>query len=1139
MAQRLAQHLMAKGLVSAKLVDEALKRAESARMSLDTVLLQLGAIAEAGVLQAISDVSGVRLVNLADFEPNLEAAPLMPFKMSKQLGVVPLSVDGQTLHIACQYPVPTAQLKDVGFLLGRKLELWVALEARVRDWQSVLYGQPLEPAYARLLKQLDPSRPAPAPPVPEAEDDNPLIGDDTESLSSEVVQRSLSGLNEEPVLLTKPRKKKPRIEVIDEPSVVVDAAVEVVVSEVLGEGVEPRTTQFDATAYSRFARGGDDSGPQVPLDEQDRTRVLDLKGYENFARRLSTPDAAGAPLVFPGGVLPPRTAPPPPTMPPVTPGGWVQPASPARPPPEKVKPAPEEKAPSQPGARAAPARTGAPRTIEAPQVSASGRVPKSGESTGKAASKPGLPRVEAAPEARPTPPEPAPLGATARDETDFSDVDAMLQAPMAPAPVVPPEPPPALPVPQPRALTRPAPSFTGAMAVAELRGGTEPSPAVTREAERVAPPRSTARPAVTAAEPAERTPPPPIIGLAEAWTVPDPGVALQWSKASLQSPVAATPDAPAASEWQRPADGAPPAPAWQQPREGASDDSSRAPAPEWQQPREGASDDSSQAPAPQRQQPRARAADDSSLAAAPQWPQSRARAADDSSQAAAPQWQQPRAGGAAAAGWPQSSAVEASAQAVYPQPPGLAPSSAMEWTLAQARASLKEATSDREGLMSVVLEYGRRAFDFVSAFAVMRGAAVGWDSRGDGDVYAVRQLAVPLDAASVFRTVALTRGSYVGPLPPDALTQHYLALLGRAPRTVFVWPIEVQSRLVAIVYGDCGSRPISQRRLSDFILFCQDLPSAFHDLIVFRKQNPRAPPAFAAPPQDLQQAAADAVSGGEAPQDTEWFNGLITLLTGPDPSERSMAMLEFLKTPEASARALSHAFPGPTGWSRLPVLDLPEPDELGPVPGALARLGHAGAVALAPLLDSSDSDARYLALLTAGSLRYPEVVDGVLRGLFDYEPDISSAARAAATAYELRQQFASNDPLRRSLAARALGVLHDREAIDGLINLTGSEDELCATSAAEALKEVTRANFGTNPRAWTAWWARARSQRRVEWLVEALASEDFDLRLAAIEELSRAFSETYGFQADGPAVERLTALEHWQNVIGSRPDLDV
>lgn len=935
MAQRLAQHLMARGLVPAKLVDEALRRVESSKVGLDTALLELTAISESGVLQAISDVSGIRLVNLSDFEPNAEAGPLMPFKMSKQLGVVPLSIDGQTLHVACAYPVPTVQLKDVGFLLGRKLELWVAVEARVRDWQSVIYGQPLDPAYQRVLRQLDPNR------APE----NP-----TESLSAEVVERSLDGITEEPLLLTAPRKKKKTIEVVDEPSVIV-------ASEAVALGDEDsHTTVLDPTAYSRFARGGE--APAVPLDESESTRVLDTRGYANFAK-LSTAEAAmnNNAMVFPGGVLPPRTSappPPPPTMAPVR--EWVQPAS-------------------------------APRTAKAPAE------------VKRASTQPPVEKQvrSAEPEARPTPPEPTPLGATVStglDETDFSDVNEVISPPPTAAPVVPPEPPPALPV-----VASPVPSSPRPATVVPL---TEPFSTV----------------------PTEPTPQAlPVVAAQESWTVPPPG----------------------------------------------------------------------------------------------------------------------------ASPWPQSSATLAASEVVYPAPPGLAPSSAMEWTLAQARQSLQGASNDRETLIHVVLEYGRRAFDFVAAFAVMRGSAVGWDVRGDGDPEVVRQLAIPLDAASVFRTVALTRGSYVGPLPPDALSQHYLALLGRAPRTVFVWPVEVQSRLVAMLYGDCGSKPVSQRRLADFILFCQELPTAFHELILFRKQNPKAP-AFAVPTPLPSAEAAPPPS--DVPADAEWFAGLITLLTGPDPSERSMAMLELMKTPEASAAALAHAFPGPTGWSRLPVVELPESDELGPIPGALTRLGHAAAVSLCPLLDSSDSDTRYLALLTAGSLRFPEVIDGVMRGLFDLEPDISSAARAAATSlrslptfqgrlFELHRELGSTDPLRRSLAARALGVLHDREAIDGLINLTGSDDELVANAAADALKEITRANLGTQPSAWTAWYARARSQRRIEWLVEALASDDFDLRLSAIEELSRTFGDNYGFFADGPQAERLQALEQWQNIIGSRPDLDV
>jgi hypothetical protein len=783
-----------------------------------------------------------------------------------------------------------------------------------------------------------------------------------------------------PLLLTGPKKKKKKkkIEVVEEPSVVVSAD-----AVPLGEGEEHSTAVIDVTAYSRFARGGDDSGSLgVPLDEHDSTRVLDLRGYANFAKQLSTTEHTPNSLSFPGGVLPPRTSappPPPPSMPPVAPA-WVQPASAPRPPSERVV-----------VPKVSPARP--PSKPAAPSVAQ------------------GAPKPPPAPEARPTPPEPAPRGAMA-DETDFSDVNDVIQPRLA-DPHIPPEPPPSLPRP-----SRPPPSFTGATVV-------PPAPSAPRGG---VVPLSEPLTGATVTAPGIQTAPPPPAPVAEGWTVPPPG---------------------------------------------------------------------------------------------------------------------------ASPAWPQSSAAVAAAQPVYPAPPGLAPSSATEWTLAQARQSLKEASSDRDALINVVLEYGRRAFDFVAAFAVVRGAAAGWDARGDADVSAVRQLSVPLDAASVFRTVALTRGSYVGPLPPDALTQHYLALLGRGPRTVFLWPVEVQSRLVAMLYGDCGSKPVSQRRLADFILFCQDLPTAFHDLIIFRKQNPKAPQDFAVPtPLPSADPSEPPKAYESPPSDVEWFSGLISLLTGPDPSERSMAMLELMKAPEASAVALAHAFPGPTGWSRLPVVELPEPDELGPIPGALTRLGHAAAVAIAPLLDSSDSDARYLALLTAGSLRFPEVIDGVLRGLFDLEPDISSAARAAATSlrylptfqsrmHELRRELGATDPLRRSLAARALGVLHDREGVDGLINLTGSEDELVATSAAEALKEITRANFGTQPSAWTAWYARARSQRRIEWLVDALATDDFDLRLSAIEELSRTFGDNYGYFADGPSSERLAALEQWQSVVSSRPDLDV
>ncbi len=506
-------------------------------------------------------------------------------------------------------------------------------------------------------------------------------------------------------------------------------------------------------------------------------------------------------------------------------------------------------------------------------------------------------------------------------------------------------------------------------------------------------------------------------------------------------------------------------------------------------------------------------------------------------------------------------------------PPGpAAPSpgeAAVQWTLEEARSALRAVTSEREGIKDVALRYGRQTFDYLAAFAVVHGQAVGWDARGEGaDKARLQQLSVPLDVPSLFRTVALAHAAYAGPVPKDAKTRDVLLQLRRAPRTVFLHPVEVKGRLVALVYGDRAGKPVSQRRLAEFRLFCQELSGAFAELLVLRRQLGRAagaaevpppvalpetPPARQGPPGGLDwapgvRAAADSLGrattrpgpgqpeGARPPPD---FQPLLAGLLGSEPVQRARAMAELARTPEPSARVLAEAFPGPTAWSRLPVEELPVADELGPIPAALVRLGRPGASALAPLLDAPSADTRYFALLTAGNLPFPELVPGVLRGVFDLVPELSSAARMAARALRrlprfeaampsLRQELAARDPMRRILAARALGALRDRLSVEGLIGLTGSDDVLCATAAAEALFEITRASFGLTKRAWVAWWAENRRRSRSQWLLAALRHKDVAVRRPAAEELTSALGETLGYSADGPEKTRELAVQRWE-----------
>jgi HEAT repeat protein len=855
MSSVLSQVLIAQGLLQQEAVDKALRQQAEHGGALDTALLEMRLLREPEVLHALGDAAGLRPVNLADFEPNPEVASFIPPKVAERLCVVPLSLDGNTLHVACGYPVARQELDEVSFLLGKTLELWVGIETRIREWVSVIYRQPLAPRYAALLASLE---------------------------SAESAEAGAAG------------------------------------------------------------------GEQGPPEEE---ATLDL-----------TMDMVAEP---------------------------------------------------------------------------------------EPAEEPGLSAAQVEQLAR-----------------------AVMQEPVALAPAQP-------------AAQRP-----------EAAASAPPSPAQA--------PREPQRPQATAA------------------AQPRPA---QAAGAVARPAPAATPQAPAASS--APAAAAGPRPAAQGPM-------------------------ARPAAAPQQAAPAAA-------------PATRPATAPPPAPVAPPAATAPAAAPAAV---PLQAAVRAPVAEDVP-----------DWTLAQARAVVKEATRDRDKLIDTALRFGRRAFDYVSVLAVLRGAAVGWEARGEGmSGEPFTKVSIPLDAVSVFRTVAVTRGSYAGPLPPDSLTRHYLELFGRqAPRFLFLYPLEVRGRLLAILYGDCGQKPVSQRRLSDYLLFCQDLPSAFQELILFRKQRlsanlpdfdvdidvqepvsgsasaPVAPAAgagrmgwspFATRPASAPGRAASlaplVLSQEERPPPD--FGPLLKRLTGPDAAQRSAAMAELARSPEASAKVLASQFPGPTAWSRLPVVELPEADELGPVAGALARLGRAGAHALAPILRSPEADTRYLALLTAGNLPYPELVDGVLEGLFDDEPDISSAARVAAAALkhlprldsamkDLRQELAKPDPVRRSLAARALGSLHDREAIEGLIQLVGSDDAMCAQAGAEALREVTRATYGMDTRAWSNWWAENRGKRRVDWLVAALRHPELDMRLAAIEELSRVQHDTLGFFADAAPNEREAAVRRWETAV--------
>ncbi len=452
-----------------------------------------------------------------------------------------------------------------------------------------------------------------------------------------------------------------------------------------------------------------------------------------------------------------------------------------------------------------------------------------------------------------------------------------------------------------------------------------------------------------------------------------------------------------------------------------------------------------------------------------------------------------------------------------------------EWNLKRAREELRNGRHHAEQVLATILQYGQQTLDFLAAFLVQGGMALGWDVQAEGwSTSEIERISIPLDVFSVFRTIAVSRGSYIGPPPPDSYTGHFLQKLGRAPRTIIAYPIEARGKVVALLYGDCAEKPISQRRLSDFLLFCQNVSAAFQDLKLPRR---------ASPPAEVGGQQTSTPAAGE-------IRELVAQLLGPEAQARQSARIRLLSAPAAAAAELIAHFPGASSWSRGPVLELPAPHELGPIPGMLSELGAAGVAALCPLLDSPELETRYWALLTAGSFRTPDFIPALRRALFDTEPDISSAARALAkhlqgvarfelVLADLRDELTSRNPLRKALAARGLGALRQRGSIDALIGLVGSEDRLCAQAAADALREMTKASCETNARQWMVWWAENRERDRIRWLLAGLRHADPETRRSSVEELAEAFGlgeERFGYFIHDSEAEREAAIRHWESL---------
>ena len=115
----LRDHLVAESWITAAQFQEGLRRAESQQIALTDALVDLFNIPETAAYEALSLAAGMRLIDLDTISISPLAIQLIPERIARRCGAVPVAEDNRTLTFVTSQPFSTETDQDISFASGR------------------------------------------------------------------------------------------------------------------------------------------------------------------------------------------------------------------------------------------------------------------------------------------------------------------------------------------------------------------------------------------------------------------------------------------------------------------------------------------------------------------------------------------------------------------------------------------------------------------------------------------------------------------------------------------------------------------------------------------------------------------------------------------------------------------------------------------------------------------------------------------------------------------------------------------------------------------------------------------------------------------------------------------------------------
>ena len=140
MATQIGELLISEKLITTDQLESALKYQSQNGGRLGSILIHLGYVDDDDITLILSKKYGVPSIDLDDFEIEASVIKAIPLEVARKYLVVPLSLGGNVLTIACADPANVFAMDDIKFTTGFNIETVVATEGSILDALEKYYG---------------------------------------------------------------------------------------------------------------------------------------------------------------------------------------------------------------------------------------------------------------------------------------------------------------------------------------------------------------------------------------------------------------------------------------------------------------------------------------------------------------------------------------------------------------------------------------------------------------------------------------------------------------------------------------------------------------------------------------------------------------------------------------------------------------------------------------------------------------------------------------------------------------------------------------------------------------------------------------------------------------------------------------